>query len=453
MLVVIASMIGSGIFITTGDILGMTQNAGLVLLLWIVGGIVALCGATSYSQLSSMMPEVGGEYIYLRNIFGFLPAYLTGWVSLLVGFSASISLNALIVCEYCREIYSHLVGGTPNFHAIYITEEFSKLVAVLLIVVLGSIHIIGVKFGSRTQNALTFVKLLIIVSFIIGGCLCADWSYVPRITGSYSILSETPSIPVTGVSLLAIMYSYSGWNATSYIAGEVKNPSKNVPRALFLGTLIVVLLYLGLNVIFLLSVPGEKIVYKNAIGAIVAQNLFGQKISTLFSISIVVILLSSISVQLMIGPRVYYAMARDNMIFKKLAYVHPRVKTPIFGIMLQMAIAAIYVIWGKPLTLLIYLGFSLNIFPLLSIIGLVYMMLKNTHQFRTTRLICIFLTSSVFIMFSLFMLVSALISWTRTSLISLGVLMAGVPIFYIWHNLNKQKIREKRHGSNEPDSR
>ncbi len=433
-LIIVADMIGTGIFMTTGNILGMTGSAAIVLILWGVGGLVALTGSLCYAELATMWPDVGGEYVYLKKIFGYLPAFLTGWVSLMVGFSAPVATSSLLLVQYINRFW-HMVAGAGSVNILPLDGILmQKGLAAAIIIFFGIVHILGVKRGGYLQNFLTILKILIVVSLIAFGMSMANWSTAERLLAQYQLPggAAAPGLPVLGLALLIVMFAFSGWNGASYIAGEMKNPERTLPRALLIGTLLTTVLYLLLNVVFIISSPGADIMGKDEIGAIAASSLFGAGISGVFMISIAIVLLSAVSVQMMVGPRVYYAMSKDRMIFGFLSKVHPRFGTPYPAILIQMALAVIYVFTGSAMTLVIYMGFALNIFPVLAVIGLIYMRYKEPGLKRPYRVPLFPVVPVVYVGLSIVMMGAALMNWTETSLFAMAVLAAGVPVFYLW---------------------
>lgn len=437
-LVVVASMIGTGIFITTGTVLQMTQDALIIMILWIVGGIVALTGTLCYAELATMWPDVGGEYIYLRNTFGFLPSFLTGWISLVVGFTASVATSSISLVKYLHQ-FSQNVAADSHLTDVFAGLWTQKIVAASIILFFGSVHIIGVRTGSRIQNVLTVLKLLIVVMLVGFGLYMADWVTAGRLTATYPVEGEaSPGLPLIGLALLIIMFSYSGWNGASYIGGEISNPERNLPRALFFGTLITMVIYIGLNVVFLMSAPGTELMGKDAVGAIATRNLFGPLVSNFFTLGIALILLSSVSVQMMIGPRVYYAMARDRMIFQNLAHESTRFNTPAVAISVQMVLAIFYVFVGTAQTLMEYMGFALSIFPLLTVIGLIYMRMKRPDIPRPFKVPFYPVVPLIYILLTVSMMVAGFLAWTKTAWFAILVTLAGIPVFYLWRRFAKK---------------
>ncbi len=439
-LVIVADMIGTGIFMTTGTILGMTQDALVVLVLWGIGGLVAITGSLCYAELAAIWPDVGGEYVYLKKIYGFLPAFLTGWISLTVGFSAPVAASSLLLVRYVDR-FLHTIQGNGPFPASMDQAWIQKMFAAGLIIFFGSIHIIGVKRGSSLQNFLTLMKIALVVFFIALGLSAADWSMTDRLLARYA---STPAaqkfiVPQTGLALLIIMFAYSGWNSAAYIAGEIDNPGKSLPRALMLGTLMTVVLYVLLNVVFLISANGADLMGKDEVGAIAASHLFGAGISSVFTLGIALVLLSAVSVQMMVGPRIYYAMAQDKMIFQSLARVHPRFETPYAAILTQMLLAIFYVFTGSALTLVVYMGFALNIFPVLAVIGLMYIRHARPYLKSPYRVPLYPVVPLIYVSLTVTMMIAALLNWTRTSFFAIAVVILGVPVFYIWQWLINRK--------------
>lgn len=432
MMIIIADVIGTGIFMTTGEVLGMTGSALAVLVLFGIGGIIALTGSLCYAELATMWPEDGGEYVYLKKIFGPLPSFLSGWISLIIGFSLAASMSAITAVNYVNKL-------TPD--GIFTGSWLPKFVAAGIIVFFSIIHMIGVQKGSLVQNILTILKLLVVFLFIALGFYFADWSTVNQLSDNYQVEGGS-SILKWGSALIIIMYAYSGWNGTTYIAGEIRNPDKNLPRALFFGTLLITVIYLAMNVVYLMSAPGDVIMTdgKYTIGALAAKNLFGPNIGPIFDACIVLILLSSVSVQMMIGPRVSYAMAKDRTIFRSLERVNQKFQTPDLAIIVQMAIAVFYVFIGFDaiLKMLIYMGFALSIFPLMTVIGMVYTRIKRPDLARPFRVPLFPVIPLIYIILMTGVIITTLIEKSVPSLFAIGVVVVGVVIFFIRGKIVKE---------------
>jgi len=434
-LIIIADVIGTGIFVTTGGILNTTQNAGIVLLMWAIGGFVVITGSLCYAELASIWPDNGGEYIYLKNIYGKLPAFLTGWLSLAVGFSASVAITALAFGDYLN----NFIGGGLGPWSL-------KLIGAGLIFIFGVFHILGVKKGSIIQNILTIFKLFIIFAIIVTGFYLIDWNSSGRLTQVY-VAKKGLSVFDYSLALLIIMFAYSGWNGANYIAGEIKNPEKNLPKALLIGTVSITAIYLLLNVIFLMSTPGPELMKTGAVGAVAMKNLLGGSgnASSIFTISIALILLSSVSVQMMVGPRVYQAMAKDRILFKSLGNESKKFNTPVFAIIAQMFIGIIYVLLGKGnlYKLMQYMGFALSVFPLMAIGGLIYIRYKRPELKATFRVPFLPVIGGFYILLTVAMMAGSLVNWSKSSLFAIAVVAAGIPIYYIWKYFTQNNTEDE----------
>jgi APA family basic amino acid/polyamine antiporter len=429
MFVVMASMIGSGIFGNTGIIQSSVQNSYVVLFLWILGGMIALSGALCYAELSTLMPHAGGEYVYLKNIFGLLPSFLTGWVSFIVAFSAPAASAGLLAGDYIHKAF--LVIQPESEITLFFESAFGKkLFGSLLILFFTVIHIVEVKKGGYLQNFLTFLKVLLIVIFLISGF------YVILNNHQYNFIQHLKDEPIhwngIGLGLLFVMFAYSGWNGATYLAEEIKEPEKNLPKALIGGTIIVMILYFLLNILYYWSTPAQELEGKEAIAAITASNLFGSGITTLFNIGFFIILLSTISATIMIGPRVYYAMARDNLFFKAASHLHPKFNTPIMSFVIQCILAIIYIWSGTYEQIQTYMGFALSIFPLLSVIGLMYLRKKYPHIKSPYQTPFYPLFPLIFIIFSFITMIVSYIGRPWECTIAILAILAGIPFYLFW---------------------
>ena len=427
---VIGTMIGSGVFLTGSELyFDAHASKEMILALWALGGLVAISGALSYAELAAFYPEAGGEFAYLNRIFGRLPAFLTGWISLLVGFSAPIALTSLSIIHFGNEAYTQLTGLK------WIHDPMrEKLLAGFIPILLALFHLKGVKTGGSMHNAMTALKTILTFAFA-----AALFNVIAPPTTLMQPVAKIHGAFSWGMLLLSVMFSYSGWNAASYLGAEVKNPEKNLPRALVIGTLITAALYLMLNYNFL-RFAGINIEHTDlAVNA--ARSLFGNVGAAILSALISFFLLSSVSAEVMIGPRVYYAMAEKGLLFKKLAEVHSKFGTPAFAILLQTGLSVIYILaFGSSiLNLLIFMGFALSFFPWLTVLGLLVQHSRDANFAQRAYRSPLFpLFPVIFLTATLCMMVASLIERTQTSLIAVGITVAGGVAFFIWENIRKK---------------
>lgn len=368
---VMANMIGTGIFTTSGFIMGKLQDPTALLLCWLVGGALALCGALCYAEMGANFPQAGGEYIFLRHSFGPAMAFLSGWISLTVGFSAPIAAASIAFSTYLWPVI-----GPENAPALVykldgitiLTLSIKEGIAIGVILLLTLVHYFGLTLGSRVQNGLTLIKLSIIGVFIVAGFWIGqgDWSNFNVSASSRSLWQGE-----FAVSLIFVAFAYSGWNAAAYLGAEIKNPTRNIPLALIAGTAIVCGLYLLINILYVYSLSPKEMGGVLEVGALAASALFNPKVGVYFSLAITLCLLSLISAMILTGPRVYYAMAKDGLFFQSIAQVSGSHHTPGAAIFLQAGIAALLVLTASFEKLLIYIGFTLSIISLLTVVGLI----------------------------------------------------------------------------------
>ena len=363
---VISNMIGSGILTTTGYLAGDLGSAKLVLLIWAVGAICALAGAFCYSELGVNFPSSGGEYVYLTQAFGPTWGFMTGWVSFFAGFSAPIAASALAFSDYFG--YFFPAFKLANAHSWEFRFGPTQLLACSVVAAFSILNCLGIRRSARVQNILTSTKVLIILAFMAAGFAFGSGSWdnfsVPAVR-----TSTTPIYSQFFVSLLFIYFAYSGWNAATYVAEELKQPARTLPLSLACGTLLVAALFVGLNVLFIYSTPLEDMKGQVAIGALAATHLFGPAVAGIFNAAMLLSLLATMNAMVTIGPRVYYAMAKNGAFFSAAAKVDPRWHTPVIAIVAQ-AICTMLMTVSPFVDLLTYIGLMLNFFTALSVASL-----------------------------------------------------------------------------------
>ncbi len=431
--IVIANMIGAGIFTTSGLLMQDLLNPVLMLSLWIMGGIIALCGALCYGELGAAFPKAGGEYVFLSELYHPVLGFLSGWLSFFAGFSAPIAASAIGMSEYFSRAF-------PGLFHLGIFEEttelfvLKKLCAIGVIVIFTLIHMRGIVFGSKVQNGLTILKVGLIGGLILFGFSSGKGNFFHFSSGS-DFHFDFGGWKVIGLSLMWIMFSYSGWNASAYIGSEVKDPRKNLPRSLLLGTSGVMFLYLGLNALYVYAVSPQDMKGIISIGGLAAGNLFGPSFESTLSVLISIGLFSSLSAFIILGPRVYFSMARDGYFFQFASRVHPFYKVPAKSILLQGMIATVFVLFGTFDQILTYMGFSLGIFPILSVIGV--FKLRKTGQSRY-RMPFFPAAPLFYILTGVSILILAYFERPIESSIALFMLTLGIPVFFLFKKKRKR---------------
>jgi APA family basic amino acid/polyamine antiporter len=369
---VISNMVGTGIFATTGFMAGDLGSAPLILACWAVGALFAFAGALSYSELGINFPSSGGEYVYLTRAFGPEWGFMTGWVSFFAGFSAPIAVTSLAFASYVAYFFPSLtVSNTPvviGSGAFSLHIGPGQVLATALIAAFTLLNCFGLGRTAKVQNFLTTTKICVILVFLAAGFAVGS--------GSWSHFSE-PAIRASSlslpsqffISLLWVMFGYSGWNAATYIAEEVRRPERTLPLAIATGTAVVTALYLGLNVIYIYATPLEQMKGVMAVGSQAASNLFGPGIAGAFSALMALAIVSTVNAEVTVGPRVYYAMAKNRAFFPAAGVVHPRWHTPVFAILAQ-GLCAMVMTLSPFRDLILYIGMSLTLFTSLSVASL-----------------------------------------------------------------------------------
>ncbi len=379
--IVVANMIGVGVFTSTGFQAAGMHDPKTILICWIVGGVIALCGAAAYAELGSMMPRAGGEYVYLREAYHPAVGFMSGWVSLTAGFSAPIALAAITFARYVGRVFPDLAGAelwAEHSFDIGATHLFTfrfglgQILAIGLITAVAMLHSFDTKIGGWVQALFTAVKVVLIVLFILGGIFVGTGN-LDNFASQNGGLSNIGTMSFA-VSLMYVSFAYSGWNAAAYIASDVRDPKRTLPRALLLGTGAVMVLYVVINFVFLYAVPSDVLatgdkggpIYE--VGHAAATALFGQRIGQLVSSVISLALISAVSAMIMAGPRVYAAMAADRALPKALAKHNAR-GVPVTAVVTQAVLASVFVVFGDPDLLIRFVGFTLAIFAALAVIA------------------------------------------------------------------------------------
>ncbi|MCQ2288203.1 MAG: amino acid permease [Muribaculaceae bacterium] len=345
-------MIGTGVFTSLGFQLLTTVNPIAIALIWIIGGLMALCGAIVYSELGAAMPRSGGEYHFLSKIYHPAMGFLSGWVSLIVGFAAPVALA-------CMALSSYVCSIMPWINP--------QALAIAVLIIITVVHLHSTKMGTRMQNVLTIMKVLIIIAFIIAGLLCtADGSANFDCVGDFK-MSDVLS-PAFAISLIWVYYAYSGWNAAAYISGDIKNPQRSVPIALIASTLIVAALYLMLNLVFLRTAPVSELSGQVEVGLISARHIFGVEGGTVMGLLIALMLTSSISSMVFVGPRVGMTMGEDHYLFSILKKRDPK-GNPQVAIMVQFLISFLMILTDSFKEVTEYTGIVLSFCSLLTVAG------------------------------------------------------------------------------------
>jgi APA family basic amino acid/polyamine antiporter len=409
---VVANTIGTGVFTSLGYQVADIQSYFALLALWAIGGIFAMCGALSYAELGSVMPRSGGEYTFLSQIYHPAIGFLSGWISVTVGFAAPIAAAAIALADYLSQVFP-----IPN----------ETLVAAIVAILISTIHTRNLKTGSSFQDWFTVLKVISIVVLIACGFFLAEPQFVNLLPSAGDI--QPIFSPPFAVSLVFVTYAYSGWNASVYIANEIDKPEKNLPFSLIVGTAIVMVLYLLLNFIFLYSTPLQALAGKTQVGAIAAEYIFGDFGGKLMILLISFGLISSISSMIWAGPRVTQAIGEDIPFFQPLAKRNAS-GIPDLAIWIQLSLILVLLITSSFEALVTYLGFTLTLSSLMTVAGVFVHRYKYPEISRPYRTWGYPITPLIFIGVGLWVLIFTFMGKPVESLAGLFTIFLGLPIYF-----------------------
>lgn len=420
--VLIGSTIGSGIFRSPAGVTDKLPGPLPLMAVWVAGGVFALCGALTLAELSGAFPETGGAYVFIREGWGRMPAFLFGWSELVLIRAASLGAISTTFSEY----FIRVLGYDPSV-APY--TDYVHYIAAAAIIITAGFNYTGLKWGSLVQNLTTLAKyggllFIIMLAFAIG---------LPTTGGNF-----TPAVPEGsfhiakfGLALVSVLWAFDGWADLSFVSGEVKDPRKNLPRAIILGTVAVIVIYLLANVAYLVVMPVEQIRHSKLVAADVAQILIGAPGVVLVAVTVMLSTFGTLNGTLLTSPRVFFAMADDKLFFKKVAAVHPRFKTPYVSIVLVTLLGVAFVLLRTFEELADTFVTAIVPFYALAVASIFVFRKRKDYDppFRTPLYPIV---PILFIFASLFLLGNAIIneSSRNATLAVLGIILIGIPVYY-----------------------
>ena len=427
--IIVSNVIGGGILFTPPLIAASVPNPVLFLSTWLAGGLLAFLGALAYAELAALRPRAGGEYVYLRDAYGPLAAFLTGWTSFVAGFSGAAAASAGFLVIYLDRFIPGVADTTPFFVLpipwVPLTFSRQTLTASAVVVAIAAVHIRGVGPGRFVMNVLAVLKVTAFVGFIALGLSFG--------AGSAANLQQAAG-PVTAAgwmfALVPIMFTYSGWNASAYMAEEIRNPGRNLPLSLALGTAAVIAIYLLINVLYLYVMSmGELAAVRGSVLDVVADRLLGVRAGDVMGIVSIVSLAAGINAYTFAGPRVYFAMARDGLFFRSAARIHPRFQTPARSIAAQAAFTILLILTGSLDALANYVGFSITLFLGLAVAAVFVLRSREPDAPRPFKTLGYPVTPAIYTLASAAIVVNAFYSDLRRTLIGAGIILAGIPLY------------------------
>jgi basic amino acid/polyamine antiporter, APA family len=431
--IIIANVIGGGILFLPRFIAGYVPDTWWFLSTWVAGGILAFCGAMAYAELAALRPRAGGEYVYLREAYGPLAGFLTGWTSFVAGFAGALAFSATLIPVYLDRFIPGAANSTAMLEIplLYFSLTFSNqtLIGIAAIWAFALLHVRGVGPGRIASNALTILKVAAFLGFIAMGLTIGEPSSAQAAAGA-----APGAVTVTGwlQGLIVVMFVYSGWNAAAYMAEEVRNPGRNLPLALFLGTAAVMVIYLLINVLYLRVIPiSELISGSGSVLDVAAERLLGPRAGDIMGVVSIISLAAGINAWTFAGPRIYFAMARDGVFFRQAAQVHPTFKTPAVSIIAQAAWASVLVLTGSLDTLSNYVAFAITLFAGAAVAAVFVLRRREPNAPRPFKAVGYPLTPAIFVVVSAVMVVNAINREPVSSGLGLLVIAAGIPL-YLW---------------------
>jgi APA family basic amino acid/polyamine antiporter len=437
--IVVSNVIGGGIFFVPILVAQFVPDARAMLMVWLAGGVFAFAGAMAYAELAALRPRAGGEYVYLREAYGPLAAFLTGWTSFVAGFSGAIAASAVALADYLGHLVPAAADGSPlltiPLPLVPLVVSNKTIVGLAVIAALTLVHIRGLGPGRLVQNTLAGAKVAALVVFVALGFAIGG--------GEPAHVIARGSAGPAGVlmAFVPVMFTYSGWNAAAYVAEEVRSPGRNVPLALALGTTAVVALYLALNALYLYALPVAELAAVPGARLIdtVGERLFGFVAGNVIAAFTIVSIAASISAMVIAGPRVYFAMARDGVFPAAVGRVHPRFRAPVLAIVAQSIWSGVLVLSGTLAQLVSYTGFALVLFSGVAVTAVFVLRIRLPDAPRPYRAWGYPWAPALFVAASAVMLANDIWRNPGTSAAGLLVIGAGVPV-YGWMRRSRAPI-------------
>ena len=411
-------IIGSGIFMVPATVAMFTGSASLFFMVWIAGGIVSLFGALSVAELGAAMPRAGGQYVYLSEAYGPVWGYLYGWSAVAVINTASIAAVGVAFSEYLRFFFP-------------ITDVSIKGIAVATIVLLTIINILDVKSGARFQNVFTISKLGAIFGIIILGLVMEGGSN-QNLSPFFSDQSFTELVGPLGLAMVSVLWTFDGWIFITYVAGEVKNPGRNIPLSLIFCMLIVVTIYLLLNYVLIYTLGFTGMNGSDLVVSDAASVFLGNKGAAIVTLIILISLIGANNGFVLTSARINYAMAKDKLFFYQASQIHPRFKSPANALIIQCVWASLLTFTGTFNQLITYIIFASWIFYGMSAGAVIILRNKKPDMERPYKTPAYPWIPIIFILFAIFLTINTIIEAPRDAAIGAGIILAGLPMYYYW---------------------
>ena len=441
-LLLVSGIIGSSIFLTAKDIAGPLPQPVLFLLVWVLGALISLCACFAFAELGSMFPDSGGQYIYLREAFGDLTAFLYGWMLFSVANGGTIAALSVASAAYAGQVFPVVSEGhvVVAFSGIVITR--AHLLGLVLIAVLTYVNVVGLRWGTLLQNVSTWTKFAAMAAFVVLGFAIGKghWSnFHSDGVGLTMGLGPAQLISALGVGLIAVFWAYDGWVYITWVAGEVKEPRRNVPLAMVLGVLAVGVIYIAMNLTYMYALPLKEIAGHETIAHAAAAALFSPRAAVWLSLMIAVSCFSAAATCTLSGARVYLAMAQDGVFFKRMAVIHPKWRTPAFSLIGQGVWAAVLTISGRYDQLYTYVIYGMVLSYTLTVLGMFLLRRKRPEIPRPYRCTGYPWLPAIYVLIGTVWTLNTIFTRPTEAFWGTAIVLIGVPFYLFWKRANRKR--------------
>jgi len=434
-LLLVSGVIGSSIFLTAKDIAGPLPHPALFLLVWVIGAVVSLFACFAFAELGTMFPDSGGQYVYLRQAFGDLVAFLYGWMLFAVANGGTIAALAVASATYAGRIFPAVGQEHIIFSALGINFSRAHFLALMLIAILTGINIIGLRWGALLNNLSTWTKYLAMTAFVVLGFAIGkgSWSnFSSHEMGLSTRLSSGQLASAMGVALIAVFFAYDGWVYVTWVSGEIKNPRRNVPLAMVLGVLAVGVVYILMNMTYVYAMPISEVARHETIAHTAAAMLFSPAVAVWLSALVATSCFSAAASCTLSGARVYLAMAQDGVFFQSMARVHPRWRTPVFSLIGQGIWAAVLTLSGRYDQLYEFVMYGMVLFYTLTVVGLFILRRKRPDIPRPYRCTGYPWIPGLYVLITAAWTVNIIVTRPKQALAGTLIILIGIPGYLYW---------------------
>jgi basic amino acid/polyamine antiporter, APA family len=440
-LLLVSGIIGSSIFLTAKDIAGPLPQPMLFLGVWVIGGVISLFGCVAFAELGSMFPESGGQYIYLREAYGDLVAFLYGWMLFAVANGGTIAALSVAAAAYAGQVFPVVSEQQVVFAIAGITITRAHLFGLLLIGFVTYVNVVGLRWGALLQNLSTWTKFTAMAAFVLLGLAIGkgDWSHFTSHGAPLTMgLHPAQLISAMGVALIAVFWAYDGWVYITWVAGEVKEPRRNVPLGMVLGVLVVGTIYMAMNVAYLYALPTGEIAKHETIAHAAAAALFSPRAAMWLSLVIAVSCFSAAATCTLSGARVYLAMAQDGVFFKRMAVIHPKWRTPAFSLIGQGVWAALLTVSGRYDQLYTYVIYGMVLSYTLTVIGMFLLRWKRPEIPRPYRCTGYPWLPAIYVLVGAAWTLNTIITRPTEAFWGTAIVLIGIPGYLYWKRSNRR---------------